>query len=54
MLVELAEANRGLTSAMRLLRGLCDEYDDVARGLLENWIDERTADQFLSRRRRDV
>ena len=41
MLVELAEDNRGLTSAMRLLHGLCDEYDDVATAsLLENWIDE--------------
>ncbi len=41
MLVELAEDNRGLTSAMRLLHGLCDEYDDVATAsLLETWIDE--------------
>jgi starvation-inducible DNA-binding protein len=41
MLVELAEDNRGLTTAMRLLHGLCDEYDDVATAsLLETWIDE--------------
>jgi starvation-inducible DNA-binding protein len=41
MLVELAEDNRGLTSAMRLLHGLCDEYGDVATASrLEGWIDE--------------
>ena len=41
MLVEQAEDNRGLTSAMRLLHRLCDEYDDVATAsLLETWIDE--------------
>ena len=41
MLVELAEDNRGLTTAMRLRHGLCDEYDDVATAsLLETWIDE--------------
>jgi starvation-inducible DNA-binding protein len=41
MLVELAEDNRGLGSAMRLLHGLCDQYGDVATAsLLETWIDE--------------
>ena len=41
MLAELADDNRSLTSAMRLIHGLCDEQGDVATAsLLENWIDE--------------
>ena len=38
---ELADDNRSLTSAMRLIHNLCDEQGDVATAsLLENWIDE--------------
>jgi starvation-inducible DNA-binding protein len=41
MLAELADDNRSLTSAMRLIHNLCDEQGDVATAsLLENWIDE--------------
>ncbi|HEX3407516.1 MAG TPA: DNA starvation/stationary phase protection protein [Caulobacteraceae bacterium] len=41
MLAELREDNLRLTSAMRQVHGVCDEYGDVATAsLLEVWIDE--------------
>jgi starvation-inducible DNA-binding protein len=41
MLAELREDNLRLTSSMRQVHGVCDEYGDVATAsLLEVWIDE--------------
>jgi starvation-inducible DNA-binding protein len=41
MLAELRSDNQQLTSEMRRVHELCDEYGDVATAsLLENWIDE--------------
>src|SRR6201987_2100807 len=41
MLAELRSDNQQLTSEMRRVHELCDEYSDVATAsLLENWIDE--------------
>jgi starvation-inducible DNA-binding protein len=41
MLAELRGDNQQLTSEMRRVHELCDEYGDVATAsLLENWIDE--------------
>src|SRR6204780_1311814 len=41
MLAELREDNKSLTSAMREVHNVCDEYGDVATAsLLEVWIDE--------------
>ena len=41
MLLELREDNRQLTTSLRNVHDLCDEYGDVASAsLIENWIDE--------------
>src|ERR1700693_3596521 len=41
MLAELRDDNKSLTSAMREVHDVCDEYGDVATAsLLEVWIDE--------------
>src|SRR5271154_5903674 len=41
MLAELRSDNQQLTSEMRRVHELCDEYGDVATAsVLENWIDE--------------
>jgi starvation-inducible DNA-binding protein len=41
MLAELKDDNLRLTSGMRQVHNICDEYHDVATAsLLENWIDE--------------
>lgn len=41
MLVELRSDNQQLTSELRRLHELCDEYGDVATAsLIENWIDD--------------
>jgi starvation-inducible DNA-binding protein len=41
MLAELRDDNLRLTSEMRQVHNVCDEYHDVATAsLLENWIDE--------------
>jgi starvation-inducible DNA-binding protein len=41
MLAELRDDNKQLTSIMRQVHGVCDEYNDVATAsLLEVWIDE--------------
>src|SRR6202522_3177635 len=41
MLAELRDDNKSLTSAMREVHNVCDEYGDVATAsLLEVWIDE--------------
>jgi starvation-inducible DNA-binding protein len=41
MLAELMGDNKQLTSIMREVHGVCDEYGDVATAsLLENWIDQ--------------
>ncbi len=41
MLAELRDDNKQLTSIMREVHNVCDEYGDVATAsLLENWIDE--------------
>ncbi|SFS00323.1 starvation-inducible DNA-binding protein [Dyella sp. OK004] len=41
MLAELREDNARITSTMRQVHSLCDEYGDVATAsLLENWVDE--------------
>lgn len=41
MIAELREDNKQLTTFMREVHSLCDEYEDVATAsLLENWIDE--------------
>ncbi len=56
MLAELREDNKRLTSLLRQVHGVCDEYGDVATGsLIENWIDEterRTWFLFESTRNR--
>ncbi|MCJ1880250.1 MULTISPECIES: Dps family protein [Pseudomonas] len=57
MLAELQEDNKSLTSYMREVHGLCDEYHDIATAsLIENWIDEteqRTWFLFETSRRGD-
>jgi len=41
MLAELREDNKHLTSILRQVHGVCDDYGDVATAsLIENWIDE--------------
>ena len=41
MLAELREDNKSLTSRMREVHDVCDEYNDTATAsLIENWIDE--------------
>jgi starvation-inducible DNA-binding protein len=41
MIAELRDDNKQLTTFMREVHSLCDEYEDVATAsLLENWIDE--------------
>jgi starvation-inducible DNA-binding protein len=41
MLAELRDDNKQLTSILREVHGVCDEYGDVASAsLIENWIDE--------------
>jgi starvation-inducible DNA-binding protein len=41
MLAELRDDNKQLTSILRGLHNVCDEYEDVATAsLIENWIDE--------------
>ncbi len=41
MLAELREDNKQLTSILRQVHNMCDEYGDVATAsLIENWIDE--------------
>jgi starvation-inducible DNA-binding protein len=41
MLAELRDDNKSLTSAMREVHNVCDEYGDVATAsLLEVWVDE--------------
>jgi starvation-inducible DNA-binding protein len=41
MLAELREDNKQLTSILREVHGVCDEYGDVAStSLIETWIDE--------------
>lgn len=41
MLAELRDDNKQLTSIMRQVHGVCEEYGDIATAsLLENWIDE--------------
>ncbi len=41
MLAELRDDNKQLTSILRQVHGVCDEYGDVATAsLIENWIDE--------------
>jgi starvation-inducible DNA-binding protein len=56
MLAELREDNKQLTSILRQVHGVCDEYGDVATAsLIENWIDEterRTWFLFESTRNR--
>ncbi|WP_275590595.1 DNA starvation/stationary phase protection protein [Pseudomonas sp. DP-17] len=58
MLAELQEDNKALTSYMREVHDLCDEYHDIATAsLIENWIDEteqRTWFLFETSRRGDV
>ncbi|MBB4864620.1 starvation-inducible DNA-binding protein [Pseudomonas nitritireducens] len=58
MLAELQEDNKSLTSYMREVHDLCDEYHDIATAsLIENWIDEteqRTCFLFETSRRGDV
>lgn len=57
MLAELQEDNKALTSYMREVHDLCDEYHDIATAsLIENWIDEteqRTWFLFETSRRGD-
>jgi starvation-inducible DNA-binding protein len=57
MLAELQEDNKSLTSYMREVHDLCDEYHDIATAsLIENWIDEteqRTWFLFETSRRGD-
>ncbi|PJI47184.1 MAG: DNA starvation/stationary phase protection protein [Pseudomonas sp.] len=57
MLAELQEDNKTLTSYMREVHDLCDEYHDIATAsLIENWIDEteqRTWFLFETSRRGD-
>jgi len=57
MLAELRDDNKSLTSSMREIHGICDEYGDLATAsLLENWIDEaerRTWFLFETTRRAD-
>jgi len=57
MLAELQEDNKSLTSYMREVHELCDEYHDIATAsLIENWIDEteqRTWFLFETSRRGD-
>jgi starvation-inducible DNA-binding protein len=41
MLAELRDDNKQLTSILRQIHNMCDEYEDVATtSLIENWIDE--------------
>ena len=41
MLAELRDDNKQLTSILRQIHTMCDEYEDVATtSLIENWIDE--------------
>jgi len=58
MLAELQEDNKSLTSYMREVHDLCDEYHDIATAsLIENWIDEteqRTWFLFETSRRGDT
>ena len=57
MLAELQGDNKALTSYMREVHDLCDEYHDIATAsLIENWIDEteqRTWFLFETSRRGD-